>query len=74
MESTFVEIDSGAERLEFCGSSDDDIAIAKKFWKCGYFTPCIESSLQTDDIVQRLPVAPTPGHGINICTDSLIYS
>ena len=61
MATTVVEFGVSGEKVEFSGSSDDDLRHAKMFWQSMQLNPPMESALVSKDITQRLKVAP-PGH------------
>ena len=61
MVSLFSDIDTSKERLEFSGSSSEDIACAKLFWQTVCLQPHLESGLVSSDVSQRRRSAPLPG-------------
>jgi len=61
MASIFVDLNTSNERLEFSGSSSEDIACAKLFWQTVCLVPHLESGLVSSDVSQRRRSAPIPG-------------
>ena len=61
MASLFYDVDTSNDRLEFSGSSSEDIACAKLFWQTVCLLPCLESEL-VSDVSQRRRSAPLPGN------------
>ena len=66
MASLFADVNTGEERLEFSGSSSEDIACAKLFWQTVCLLPHLESGLVSSDVSQRRRSAPLPGN-LSVC-------
>ena len=50
-------------RTVFTGTSEEDTANLKIFWKSIHLNPTIESRLVSSDVRQRLQQAPAKSHG-----------
>jgi len=61
MVSLFCDVNTREERLEFSGSSSEDISCAKLFWQTVCLQPHLESELVSSDVSQRRRSAPLPG-------------
>lgn len=53
-----IDLTKQPERIEFSGSSNEDISYAKTFWQSIQLQPPMESRLVSSDIKQRLKKAP----------------
>ena len=58
-----VEQPIGAAKTAFTGTSDEDRAYLKIFWKSIHLNPTIESRLVSSDVRQRVPSLPLKSHG-----------
>lgn len=47
----------------FTGTSEEDTAYLKIFWKSIHLNPTIESRLVSSDVRQRIPPYPIKSHG-----------
>ena len=72
MATAVIDLTNSGAKLEFSGSSDEDVAFAKTFWQSVQLFPPLESRLVSSDIHQRLRKAP-PGTQSNNLIQHVIW-
>ena len=73
MATAVIDLTNSGAKLEFSGSSDEDVAFAKTFWQSVQLFPPLESRLVSSDIHQRLRKAPPGTQSNNLIQHHVIW-